>query len=71
MQTIGGDTPETGVIAESASEESRWYDPPRFLADHAPINYSARIGQYLLGVPGTVCDNDVCPPLMVAAAAGP
>ncbi|MDJ0857424.1 MAG: lipase family protein [Desulfobacterales bacterium] len=55
----------------AASEESRWYDPPRFLADHAPINYSARIGQYLLGVPGTVCDNDVCPPLMVAAAAGP
>ena len=36
-------TPET-------SSESRWYDPPRFLADHAPINYSARIGQFLQGI---------------------
>jgi pimeloyl-ACP methyl ester carboxylesterase len=32
------------------SQESRWYDPPRFLADHAPINYSARIGQFLQGI---------------------
>lgn len=40
----GGDeaSPET-------SPESRWYGPPRFLADHAPINYSARIGNFLQG----------------------
>ncbi len=44
------------------SQESRWYDPPRFLADHAPINYSARIGQYLLDVPAGVPADDTCVP---------
>jgi hypothetical protein len=57
--------------AAAASQESRWHDPPRFLADHAPINYSARIGRYLRGDPAVVCDNARCPRLALAAAAGP
>ena len=44
------------------SQESRWYDPPRFLADHAPINYSVRIGQYLQGVPAGIQDDGRCAP---------
>ena len=57
--------------AAAASPESRWHDPPRFLADHAPINYSARIGQYLLGIPAVDCENAACPQIGPAAAAGP
>ena len=38
---------ETDTVALQTSNENRWYDPPRFLADHAPINYSARLGDYL------------------------
>ncbi len=38
---------ENDTLATAPSQESRWYDPPGFLADHAPINYSTRIGQYL------------------------
>lgn len=41
---------ETDVVSSQASDQTRWYDPPRFLADHAPINYSAHIGQYLQGI---------------------
>ncbi len=51
---------ETEAASSQASNEARWYDPPRFLADHAPINYSARIGQYLQGI-GTASDNPVQP----------
>ena len=37
-------------VSPDRSPESHWYDPPRFLADHAPINYSARIGHFLQGL---------------------
>ncbi|MDJ0666119.1 MAG: lipase family protein [Desulfobacterales bacterium] len=40
-------TAETEAVSASSSNETRWYDPPRFLADHAPINYSTRLGHYL------------------------
>ncbi len=62
---------EAEDTAAAASDESRWYDPPRYLADHAPINYSARIGQFLLGDPADICDQAGCLPLTMAAAAGP
>ncbi len=45
---------------DPTSQESRWYDPPRFLADHAPINYSTRIGQYLLGIPAASQADETC-----------
>lgn len=51
------------------SEESRWYDPPRFLADHAPINYSARIGQYLRGLPADIDSEDACGPFPLSVSA--
>ena len=60
---------EAENVPEAVSEESRWYDPPRYLADQAPINYSARIEQFLLGIPAEICDNAGCLPLTVAAAA--
>lgn len=37
---------ESGRLSMSALGE-RWYNPPGFLADHAPINYSAKIEQGL------------------------
>ncbi|MDJ0803282.1 MAG: hypothetical protein QNI97_10440, partial [Desulfobacterales bacterium] len=62
---------ETEATAAATSEASRWYDPPRYLAGHAPINYSNRIGQFLLGVPADICNQAGCLPLTMAAAAGP
>ena len=62
---------ETEATGAAASEASRWYDPPRYLAYHAPINYSARIGKFLLGDPADICDQAGCLPLTMAAAAGP
>lgn len=51
------DLPDEAESASSqASHQARWYDPPRFLADHAPINYSARIGQFLQAI-DTASDN--------------
>lgn len=44
----------TDEASTANSHESRWFDPPRFLADHAPINYSARIGQYLQNPPADI-----------------
>ena len=41
---------ETDAVSSALTSETRWYDPPRFLADHAPINYSARIARYLQGI---------------------
>jgi hypothetical protein len=37
---------ESGRLSMSALGE-RWYNPPGFLVDHAPINYSAKIQQSL------------------------
>ena len=37
---------ENGRLSMAALTE-RWYHPPVFLADHAPINYSAKIAQTL------------------------
>ena len=54
-------TPET-------SPESRWYDPPRFLADHAPINYSARIGQFLQGIRTDGRSDETHAPVQMATA---
>jgi hypothetical protein len=58
----GEDTPAV------TSAESRWYDPPRFLADHAPINYSARIAQFLQGRPAAADAADVCTPFPLKAS---
>jgi hypothetical protein len=46
---------------DETKDESRWYGPPRFLADHAPINYSARIAQYLRDRPVEIREDNVCP----------
>jgi hypothetical protein len=53
---------ETEEDASPIAQESRWHDPPRFLADHAPINYSARIGQYLQGLPAENRADAACRP---------
>lgn len=46
--------------SSAPSQESRWHDPPRFLADHAPVNYSARIGQYLQRLPADTGARAAC-----------
>jgi hypothetical protein len=51
------------------SQENRWYDPPRFLADHAPINYSARIGLFLQGIRTDGRNNENRAPVPLAASA--
>jgi hypothetical protein len=39
---------ESGRLSMAALAE-RWYDPPVFLADHAPVNYSVKIARALQG----------------------
>lgn len=40
---------ESGRLSMAALTE-RWYDPPVFLADHAPVNYAVKIARALQGL---------------------
>lgn len=42
----GGDDPDAPEL-EQAAGDRRWYDPPPFLADHAPVNYVAALQRLL------------------------
>ncbi len=55
----------------TTSQKSRWYDPPRYLADHAPINYSARIGHYLRGLSADMQGEDSCRPFNLMMTTDP
>ena len=45
--TVDTNTPETGRAPVSLDPNGLFSNPPRFLSEHAPINYSAGLAQYL------------------------
>ena len=49
--TVDTNTPETGRSPAGVDQNGLFSNPPRFLSEHAPINYSAGLAQYLLENP--------------------